>query len=159
MTEFDNPFFGYSDNPEAYAQSFRHIVNFLRRTLSEQSYLKTKFVWHSWAAPKSDGVSLKDFYPGDDYVDWVGISVFQQVFPWSSNWSNGYVNWGGDMTDIEEVLTFAKSHEKVWNVFFFWTFFIDKNWKKCKMFLILVLFLFSANNDCRINSIWGDQFE
>ena len=85
----------------------------MRNNLSDKSLYKTKFVWHSWAAPRQQGVSLEDFYPGDDYVDWVGVSVFQQLFPWSSNWSNGYVNYGGDESDIREVLEFAKTNNKV----------------------------------------------
>ena len=61
----------------------------------------------------SNGVNLKEFYPGDKFVDWIGVSIFQQVYPWSSNWANGYVNWGGDESDIDEVLSFAKVHNKV----------------------------------------------
>ena len=113
IIEFDNPFFGYSDDPRSYADAFRYIVRYLRGSLSQRSMMKTKFVWHSWAAPKDHGVTLEDFYPGDEFVDWVGISVFQQLFPWSSNWQNGYVNWGGDDSDIKDVLSFAKAHKKV----------------------------------------------
>ena len=111
--EFDNPFFGYSSNPQAYAEAFRYVVRFLRKNLSDRALLKTKFVWHSWAAPRQNGVNLKEFYPGDKFVDWIGVSIFQQVYPWSSNWANGYVNWGGDESDIDEVLSFAKVHNKV----------------------------------------------
>lgn len=110
--EFDNPFFGYSDSPESYVKAFRHIVHHLRRNLSEQALMKTKFVWHSWAAPRANSVSLEDFYPGDEFVDWIGVSIFQQVFPWSSNWMNGYVDWGGDEADIRQVLQFAAYHGK-----------------------------------------------
>mmetsp|Transcript_15717 Transcript_15717/g.19163 ORF Transcript_15717/g.19163 Transcript_15717/m.19163 type:complete len:322 (+) Transcript_15717:419-1384(+) len=108
--EFDNPFFGYHD-PQVYASAFQYIVQYLRHSLTHTSLSKTKFVWHSWAAPRMEGVSLQDFYPGDSFVDWVGISVFQQLYPSSSNGDNGYV-WGGNYADIEEVLDFAKMHTK-----------------------------------------------
>lgn len=111
--EFDNPSFGYSNDPQVYATAFQFIVRFIRNNVSHESLIKTKFVWHSWAAPRKEGVSLEDFYPGDTFVDWVGVSVFQQVFPWSSSYENGYVNWGGDESDVEEVLRFAKAHGKV----------------------------------------------
>jgi len=57
-------------------------------------------VWYSWAAPRTEGVTLQDFYPGDEYVDWIGVSIFQQVFPWADY-------WGGSLQDIDEVLVFA----------------------------------------------------
>lgn len=50
-------------------------------------------------------LTLNKFYPGDDYVDWIGVSIFQQVFPWSPG-------WGGRMSDVENVLEFAKEHDK-----------------------------------------------
>ena len=65
-----------------------------------------KFVWHSWAAPTSEGVELSDFYPGDDYVDWVGVSIFQQMYPWT-------LPWNGLLGDIERVLEFASDRDKV----------------------------------------------
>lgn len=46
-------------------------------------------------------------------MDWIGISVFQQVYPWSSNWGNGFVDWGGSEDDLQEVLEFAKQEDKV----------------------------------------------
>ena len=51
------------------------------------------------------GLSLERFYPGDDFVDWVGVSIFQQVYPWSPY-------WGGKVSDVENVLNFAKKHHK-----------------------------------------------
>lgn len=113
VAEFDNPFFGYSDDPDSYVDAFRYVVRYMRHSLSDVSLVKTKFVWHSWAAPRLNGIPLEAFYPGDEFVDWVGISVFQQLFPWSSNWINGSVNWGGDYSDVQEVLLFAKNHKKV----------------------------------------------
>ncbi len=66
------------------------------------------FCWHSWAAPRWIE-SLDDFYPGDEYVDWVGISIFQQVYPWSTESSHFA---GGTRKYIEEVADFAQQHHK-----------------------------------------------
>ncbi|KAL7530978.1 hypothetical protein ACHAWF_003586 [Thalassiosira exigua] len=104
--EFDNPSFGYSDNPEVYVLAFRKIVSDCRENLSEEALGRVLFVWHSWAAPMAaEGLTLDKFYPGDGFVDWIGISIFQQVFPWSPD-------WGGRMSDVENVLEFAKEHDK-----------------------------------------------
>jgi len=66
-------------------------------------------VWHSWAAglptAENNTVStLDDFYPGDDVVDWVGISLFQQFYQ-----NHGV---GGTVQDLENVLNFAAKHRK-----------------------------------------------
>lgn len=104
--EFDNPAFGYSDNPAMYILAFRKIVTDCREQLSEEALGRVLFVWHSWAAPMADeSLSLEKFYPGDEYVDWIGVSIFQQVFPWSPD-------WGGRMSDVESVLEFAKDRDK-----------------------------------------------
>mmetsp|Transcript_18874 Transcript_18874/g.40825 ORF Transcript_18874/g.40825 Transcript_18874/m.40825 type:complete len:429 (-) Transcript_18874:47-1333(-) len=102
--EFDNPSFGYSDAPDAYVKAYRRIVGAIRKSPSKS---KCKFVWHSWAAPKV--ASLQSFWPGDAYVDWIGISIFQQLYPWAQNDSSFA---GGRLSDVEEVLAFAKEHGK-----------------------------------------------
>jgi len=104
--EFDNPSFGYSDDPEMYILAFRKIVSDCREQLSEEALGRVLFVWHSWAAPMATKrLSLDSFYPGDEFVDWIGVSIFQQVFPWSPY-------WGGNMQDVERVLDFARRHDK-----------------------------------------------
>jgi hypothetical protein len=76
--EFDNPSFMYS-NPPLYRRAFQRLVEECER--AEWSCRdKVKFVWHSWGAAGSQAHPLDAFYPGDDVVDWVGGSVFQQVF-------------------------------------------------------------------------------
>jgi hypothetical protein len=65
-------------------------------------------VWHGWAAPRWVN-DLEDFYPGDDYVDWVGISIFQQLYPWASQTSSFA---GGSMHYVKEFLDFAGRHGK-----------------------------------------------
>jgi len=103
--EFDNPSFGYGDDPSMYVLAFRKIVADCKRGLSDEALEKVLFVWHSWGAPLSEGLTLERFYPGDDYVDWVGVSIFQQFFPWSPY-------WGGTVKDVENVLKFAKRKKK-----------------------------------------------
>ena len=104
--EFDNPSFGYSDHPELYILAFRKIVSDCRKGLSEEAQERVMFVWHSWGAPMASAqLRLHSFYPGDSYVDWIGVSIFQQVLPWSPS-------WGGQVSDVENVLEFAQKHNK-----------------------------------------------
>jgi hypothetical protein len=114
--EFDNPWFGYSEDPQAYRQAFRKMVKSCETQL-HQCHEKIAFCWHSWAAPKV--APLQDFYPGNQFVDWIGISIFQQLYPWANNNNNNnnaedYGNdfAGGTRDQIEEVLDFAQRHNK-----------------------------------------------
>lgn len=111
--EFDNPFFHYSDAPDTYVRAYRKIVQDLEHSLTPDALERTQYVWHSWAAPRKGSLTLEDFWPGNEYVDWIGVSIFQQVFPWPSDWGNGYVDWGGGIHDVEEVLLFAQLKSKV----------------------------------------------
>jgi len=98
--EFDNPSFGYSDDPLSFQKAFIYTVEQCR--LYPGCAEKVKFVWHSWAAKRS--TPLEDFYPGDDFVDWIGVSIFDQFFPWSER--------DATRDDIVEVLEFAQKHHK-----------------------------------------------
>lgn len=52
--------------PEDYIKAYRHVVDVCRKDLPSAQYM--------WS-PKGDE-DLKAFYPGDDYVDTIGLSVF-----------------------------------------------------------------------------------
>ena len=88
-------------------------------------------VWHSWAAglpldtsrsndnhtridneerTPSSLLTLDDFYPGDDWVDWVGVSIFQQFYDHGTTSQNGFS--GGTVEDLTHVLQFAARHHK-----------------------------------------------
>jgi hypothetical protein len=106
--EFDNPSFGYSEDPSMYILAYRKIVSDIRDFLSDEANERVLFVWHSWGAPMaSKKLTLERFYPGDKYVDWIGVSIFQQVFPW------GAAAGGGSMVEVENVLKFAQRRDKV----------------------------------------------
>ncbi|MEM6367729.1 MAG: glycosyl hydrolase [Myxococcota bacterium] len=62
--------------PEEYVQAYRRIVDLMR----SEGVRNVAFVWHSYAAPTFRGYQLGLWYPGDDYVDWVGISLFGQSY-------------------------------------------------------------------------------
>lgn len=57
-------------DPEAYQLAYRRIVNIFRSTYVENCAT----VWQSTG--RFDTTYLMQWYPGDDYVDWVGYSHF-----------------------------------------------------------------------------------
>ncbi|MFA5087919.1 MAG: glycosyl hydrolase [Candidatus Omnitrophota bacterium] len=70
--EFDNPDNQY--HPDDYIQAYRHIVDYLR----SMNVDNVQFVWHSiaWCDAQWPAYDPGQWYPGDDYVDWVGLSFF-----------------------------------------------------------------------------------
>ncbi|MDD5022136.1 MAG: hypothetical protein PHR82_08440 [Endomicrobiaceae bacterium] len=70
--EFDNPENDY--NPEKYIKAYQHIVMRLKNNEVSNVY----FVWHTiaWNGNKKNTYNPLIYYPGDDYVDWIGISFF-----------------------------------------------------------------------------------
>lgn len=59
--------------PAQYVKTYRYVVDFFRREKADN------VVW-MWSPNETDNGNLLDYYPGDGYVDWVGLSGF---------------NWGG----------------------------------------------------------------
>lgn len=66
---------------------------------------KTVFVWHSWASSLTRSNQLARFYPGNDYVDWIGISLFSQLYS-----KDDHPHKLGTRETVQAVLDFAKNH-------------------------------------------------
>ena len=93
--EFDGPHNALE--PVEYVKAYRHIVDLMR----SEGVTNVAFMWHSYAAPRFKNYPLSDWYPGDDYVDGVGISIFGHAY--------GSPEMGAD---ADAVLEFARQHKK-----------------------------------------------
>jgi beta-mannanase len=62
--------------PEEYKEAYKRFVDITR----EEGVNNVAFVWHSYAAPPYKGYALGSWYPGDDYVDWVAVSLFGHMY-------------------------------------------------------------------------------
>lgn len=82
--------------PQAYVRAYRRIADIIRAQGADNIAL----VWHSYAAPTYRDYPLSDWYPGDDYVDWVGISLFGHMYSRELN------------AEGEAVFDFARTHRK-----------------------------------------------
>lgn len=68
----------YPDGPERYRDAYRHIVRLFR----EEGAGNVTFFFHADTyAPSTSWNTLDLYYPGDSYVDWVGISVYGSLDP------------------------------------------------------------------------------
>jgi hypothetical protein len=70
--EFDFPQNSY--DPQKYQQVYRYIVDHLRADGVDN----VAYVWHSACLLESKG-NFMDWYPGDNYVDWFAVSLFNPM--------------------------------------------------------------------------------
>lgn len=72
-------------NPKKYVEAYRHVVNIFK----SEGASNAKFIWcpmrESW--PQESWNDMEKAYPGDDYVDWIGIDGY--------NWgtTQGWSSW------------------------------------------------------------------
>lgn len=57
-------------DPEQYKEAFRYVHNYVK-----QNNTNVATVWSPNAVSRW-GDEMNDFYPGDEYVDWVGVSLY-----------------------------------------------------------------------------------
>ena len=92
--EFDGSWNHYE--PELYKQAWVYF----RTKMLQKGVDNVVMVWQ--CAAYSEGTYLQkpieDWYPGDEYVDWIGLSYFTQV--------------SSDTAPLEELLDFARQHHK-----------------------------------------------
>lgn len=69
--EFDGPHNHYA--PRQYVKAYRYIVDKFRA----MGVNNVSYVWHSYANYTENPVM--DWYPGDEYVDWVAVSYFNGI--------------------------------------------------------------------------------
>jgi len=73
------------DGPERYRDAYRHVVDLFNYENADN----VTWVFHidSQAKPVAPWNTMAQYYPGDDYVDWIGISVFGAQTVWDY-WSS-----------------------------------------------------------------------
>ncbi len=71
--------------PEFFKRAYRYIVDRVRARGA------TNVLWvlhlNNYSDPYAPWNTMQQFYPGDDYVDWLGLSVYGQLFPDDEKWS------------------------------------------------------------------------
>lgn len=85
--EFDGPHNHY--DPKLYIAAYHYIVEIFRK----MKIKNVSYVWHSYASHVER--PPMDWYPGDEYVDWVAISYFYPV-----------------QKHLDRIIKIAKEHNK-----------------------------------------------
>lgn len=68
------------DGPERYRDAYRRVVNLFR----EEGAVNVTFVFHVSSSNKPSGTqwnTMANYYPGDEYVDWLAVSAYSTQLP------------------------------------------------------------------------------
>ena len=74
-----------ADGPERYQDAYRHIIDIFK----EEGATNVTWVFHVNANsfPEESWNNYNAYYPGDEYIDWIGFSVYGAITP-DENWEN-----------------------------------------------------------------------
>ena len=61
--------------------AWRHIINIFREEgANNVTWVWSVLAWASYSYGGTNSISLSSIYPGDDYVDWIGVSYYHKDF-------------------------------------------------------------------------------
>lgn len=95
--EMNGDWVKWNGNPQEYIRAFRTVS----RVMKEEAP-NVAMVWSPSELPQ--GSKMHDYYPGDDYVDWVGASIYSVYF------SNGDETQLNDHTNPLDTLDYIYDH-------------------------------------------------
>lgn len=74
----------YPDGPEKYRDAYRHIISLFR----EEGANQITWFFHAdiYSNPDEEWNQPKYYYPGDNYIDWIGISLYGPQNPAENYW-------------------------------------------------------------------------
>ncbi|MDX1378494.1 MAG: glycosyl hydrolase [Anaerolineales bacterium] len=72
----------FPDGPERFRDAYRHIIQICR----DESAENITWVFHmdNTSHPDEDWNRAENYYPGDEWIDWIGISIYGVIEPSSS---------------------------------------------------------------------------
>ena len=88
------------DGPERFRDVFRKIISLFR----EEGLHNVTWVWHvdtAWS-PHARWNDASNYYPGDEYIDWIGLSVFGAQLP-NHEWLDFFRKFRNFYPQIERI--------------------------------------------------------
>ena len=69
----------YADSVDRFRQAYRHIISISR----QEGASNIRWVFHvdPWDEPVVEWNKFENYYPGDEWIDWVGASVYGRQLP------------------------------------------------------------------------------
>ncbi|WP_456445356.1 heparin lyase I family protein [Thiolapillus sp.] len=91
----------YPDGPERFRDAYRHIIDLFRA----QGADNITWFFHLTMymnEPPDEWNQPRYYYPGDDYIDWIGVSIYGALHPGEDYWDS-----------FEEILTQEDANQKI----------------------------------------------
>ncbi len=76
-----------ADGPERFVDAYRHIIDIFR----QENVTNVTWFFHPdiYSYPENQSWNdPKEYYPGDDYIDWIGVSIYGPLHPEEDYWQN-----------------------------------------------------------------------
>jgi hypothetical protein len=76
-----------ADGPERFVDAYRHIMDIFR----QENVTNVTWFFHPdiYSYPENQSWNdPKEYYPGDDYIDWIGVSIYGPLHPGEDYWQN-----------------------------------------------------------------------
>ncbi len=86
------------DGPEKFKDAYRHIFNIFKKEGARNITWFIHYIDYSW--PEAWWNKMEYYYPGDEYVDWIGVSVYGPL-----TWHEEWMEFSEIMDDIYDELT------------------------------------------------------
>lgn len=71
-SEMNGPWVKYSGNPKLYREKFRLVSQIMKKRAPNVA-----MVWCPYTTPRGP---IDSYYPGDEYVDWVGVNMYSVTY-------------------------------------------------------------------------------
>ena len=94
--EVDGPWNAH--DPNQFIQAWRRVYNMIQTRGNAKNHIAMVWQVASYCGGTYNGLHFSSWYPGDQYVDWIGLSYFT---PQDCNWSL-----------VNEAAQFSRSHNK-----------------------------------------------
>jgi hypothetical protein len=114
--------FFYSWNPELYKKTYQHIIDIFRE---EWAYNITWFFHANMQSfPNNSNNKPKNYYPWDNYIDWIGFSLY-----WTQNPIEENINFEEELKEnYKDILEISEN--KPIALLEFWVADFNSNYKK-----------------------------
>ncbi len=102
----------WDDRPRAgsYIAAFRHIASLVR------TYCPNVALVYSPNFTSGFGVDLDSYYPGDEWVDWIGASLYYNQYSLNNDYDRdefyGVGRYGDAVVNIQQVVNLSRMHKK-----------------------------------------------
>ena len=97
--DFGDP--SFSDGAERFREAYRHVISIFR----QENAANITWVFHvnDYDIPEEDWNRLEAYYPGDEWIDWLGVSVYGALTPMDTEWSEFQVSMDGVYPRLESL--------------------------------------------------------